>query len=350
MDVSLSPPVEGDFVETVDGLLFAVKGLFHPEGLVIAYLRYVSDAEGDRKRGGKRYRRVYDLEETTRFLSKRYPHYVHHIANLGLTLQAVPMERLAKIYKPQERLRELMANPRTDLEGVVSKFVTSLSDESGVPLEDFGVSGSILVDLASYDSDVDIIVYGEDEGHRVYMTIKTLREIKGWISPYDEKTVAGITKARWGDTGLDLNKLSRIEVKKVLHGLASGRDYFIRLVKRSQEARTESTSRPIRKVNARMSIAGAENSIFTPCTYEVNECCPPEDPSKPITELASFRGKFTEQATVGDVVEVRGTLEEVSYGTKIAYRIQMGGPGDYLIPTRMKGDNLLCRSSSNFSN
>jgi len=332
MDVSPSNLMEGDFVETADGLLFAVKGIFHPEGLVIAYLRYVPDAAGERTRGRRRYKRVYDLEETTSFILNRYPHYVHHIAPLGLTLQAVPREWISRVYKPQHGLRELMANPHTDLEGLVSKFISALSEESGVPIGDFGVSGSILVGLASRDSDVDIIVYGENEGRRVYLATKMLRETGGWITPYDEKTVLEITKARWGDTGLDIDALSRIEMKKVLHGLVSGKDYFIRLVKKTGEIEAEVASKPLHKVNVRTRIAEAEDSIFTPCVYEVADCTLPDDKSKPITELTSFRGKFTEQATVGEVVEARGTLEEVTYSDRIVYRVQMGRSGDYLMP------------------
>ena len=46
----------------------------------------------------------------------------------------------------------------------------------------------------------------------------------------------------------------------------------------------------------------------------------------------SFRGKFTEQAKEGDVVEARGTLEEVEYSDRAIYRVILGGRGDHLVP------------------
>ena len=61
-DSQLTGLIEGDYVETLEGLLFAVKGLHHPEGLVIAYLRYIPDFNGDREGDSRRYRRIYDLE------------------------------------------------------------------------------------------------------------------------------------------------------------------------------------------------------------------------------------------------------------------------------------------------
>jgi len=49
----------------------------------------------------------------------------------------------------------------------------------------------------------------------------------------------------------------------------------------------------------------------------------------------SYRGKFTEQAREGEVIEARGTLEKVEYRDRITHRLMMGGRGDYLIPAGM---------------
>ena len=54
---------EGDFIETSEGLIFDVKGLVQPPDKVVAYLRYVEDPSGDRKRGRKTYVKVYLLSE-----------------------------------------------------------------------------------------------------------------------------------------------------------------------------------------------------------------------------------------------------------------------------------------------
>jgi predicted nucleotidyltransferase len=55
-----------------------------------------------------------------------------------------------------------------------------------------------------------------------------------------------------------------------------------------------------------------------------------------VTELMSFRGKFTEQTKKGDLVEFRGTLEEVKQvNQKKYFRVILGGTGDYLIPVKL---------------
>lgn len=322
-------------METVEGLFFTVKGLLHPKDRVVAYLRYVPDARGERKREGRRYRRVYDLGEATEILRRDYPQYLGRVESLGRTLQTVPWDRIARVYKPEERLRSLMDRPRTGLEEIVVEFASGLSSESGVPLDNFGVSGSILIGLTSPSSDVDLIVHGEEPGRSVYEALKRLRAACNWISPYDENTVEKVLRARWGDAGVDLERLRGIEVKKVLHGLVRDRDYFVRLVKGPGEVEAEIASRPLRRAKLKAVVAGAEDSIFTPCRYLLRRCTLQEPPlPRGVTELLSFRGRFTEQAAEGETVEAAGTLEEVEYGDRAVYRVVLGGRGDYLIPIR----------------
>ncbi|MCW3992128.1 MAG: hypothetical protein NWE79_05425, partial [Candidatus Bathyarchaeota archaeon] len=142
-----------------------------------------------------------------------------------------------------------------------------------------------------------------------------------------------VVKARWGDTGLDLEKLIDIEVGKVLHGRVCDRDYFVRLVKGPKEVEEEMASRPISEVKLRAVVVEARGSIFTPCTYRVRDCVFIDAPCfHKASELTSFRGKFTEQAEEGDAVEARGTLEEVKYSDRTIHRVMLGRRGDYLVP------------------
>jgi predicted nucleotidyltransferase len=329
----LSGPVEGDYVETVEGLLFTVKGLHHPQALVIAYLRYVPDHGGERRRDEVRYRRVYDLDETDEYLRVNHPLYLNEVEGKGLSLQSVPVDRISRMYVPRERLAAILESPRTELESVMARFSSAISREGEVPLGDMGVSGSVLVGLATSTSDVDLIVYGRESGRRVYKAVRALREREGWVRPYDGESVGVVAVNRWGDTGLDLEELSRLEAGKVLQGLVDGRDYFIRLVRESDASEEGETSRPMGTVVLRGTVVGASDSIYTPCSYEVEGCSfKGGGPDVDVARLVSFRGKFTEQAVEGDVVEARGTLEEVVSEGHIYHRVMLGRRGDYLLP------------------
>jgi predicted nucleotidyltransferase len=335
IDGAASDLIEGDYVETAEGLLFAVKGLHHAEGLVTAYLRYVPDPEGERVRGALRYRRVYDLDETDELLRENYPRYLNYVERKGLTLQSVPIESISRVYSARERLKTLKEEPGTELEATVAKLASELSSGSGVPLDEFGVSGSVLIGLAIPTSDVDLIVYGLDAGRKVYDSLRKLRISRDWIRPYDSETVKEVTTNRWGDTDLDQRKMSELEKRKILHGLVDGRDYFVRLVRKPGELEQEIASKPLGKTVFRAEITDAEESIFTPCTYHIESHPHVEGATKyDITRLVSYRGKFTEQAREGDVVEARGNVEEVAYRHGTKFRLMLGGRGDYLFPIR----------------
>jgi hypothetical protein len=322
--------VEGDYIETIEGLLFAVKGIRHPEDRVIAYLRYVPDPSGERERGGRRYKRVYDLDETTHFLGEHYSHYISRVDFLDQFLQTVPVEKISRLYKPRAVMQSIFKAPKTRLEHLVKSFISEIIAESKVSLNSFGISGSLLIGLDGESSDIDLIVYGERAGERTYSTLKILIE-KNKFKPYDAELVKKVVKARWGDTGIDLSSFMDIEMKKILHGIYNHTEYFIRLVKTGNEI--VEISKPIQLVRGRAVISDDRLSIFSPCQYrleKVNTFDPQIDYA--VSELISYRGKFTEQAKRGDLVEFRGTLEEVEHAKQKYFRVVLGGTGDYLVP------------------
>ena len=327
--MDLSRFTEGDYIRTVDDLFFAVKGGRHSDRLVIAILRYVPDPSGDRKWNDVKYRRVYDNELTTRFLEELFPFYINHIDWLGLQLQSVPKNRIAEIYKPVEHLQRILAHPKSLLEKNIAEFVSILSEESKVSTAFFGTSGSVLIGLERKESDIDLNVYGEGEGRRVYDALKRIRPTSEAVSPYDADSIESVLVSRWGDTGLDLEKLWDLECQKVLHGLFRGVDYFIRLI--VDEDESEST--PMDDVVILATVADASHSIYAPCIYRVTDVTIEKgSEDHVIIELKSYRGKFTEQANTGDRVKARGTVEKVVEDGCTYYRLILGKKGDYLVP------------------
>jgi predicted nucleotidyltransferase len=324
--------LEGDYIETVEGLFFAVKGVHHPPGFTIAYLRYEPDLEGGRTKDGKKYARHYDLQLTEDILKRKYPQYLNHIKGKSLILQSIPKDSILRTYDPRKKLREIINKPEGDLQETIVKLVQSLQ-EKGVSGEALGVSGSVLIDLAGLDSDVDIIVYGVEEGRKAFEGLTELMKQTDWINAYYEENVKEVVKSRWADSGLDLNRFSLIETQKILHGRVDSRDYFFRLLRMPHEVEAEENSRPLGTVRLRATITNAEGAIYAPCSYRIEDCEYLDSCELPIpSELMSFRGKFTEQAEDGDIIEARGTLEEAIIRGERSFRVVLGRKGDYLIP------------------
>jgi predicted nucleotidyltransferase len=145
----LRPPKarESDYVETRDGLFFAVKGLVHPPEKVVAYLRYVLSTSGEREKRGRRYRRMYDFAEQERLLRRKYPQYLFSDPVFGQVLQGVPHRYIKRIYNPRLRLRDLKEGSLLDLaEREALAFAQLLQEEAEVTWSSLGVSGSLSIE------------------------------------------------------------------------------------------------------------------------------------------------------------------------------------------------------------
>ena len=317
---------EGDYIQTTDGLFFAVKGSIHPPGLVVATLRYVPDPDGDREINNTRHRRVYSLGETTDYLRKYYPKYLNHVHRLVIEVQSVPHSSISRYYDPRKRLIDIVTTPTSRLESTLKEFVETISDTADVPLNNIGVSGSLLIGAQRDESDIDLNVYGGPEAGRVYPALRNMRENYDWVQPLTGAIYDSVLNSRWNDTGLPLNRFAEIEKRKILHGMVHGREYFIRLLTSDDNY----ASKPINKVTIKALITDDSRSFYNPCVYKVR--AEENQTPFPILELKSYRGKFAEQVTHGEMVEARGTLEEVKGPDGVFYRLMLGEVGDYLLP------------------
>ncbi len=324
--------IEGDFVETIEKLIFDVKGLVHPPDRVIAYVRYVPDTRGDRVKSGVKYRKIYSLAERENFLKTNFPHYLYRDPVYNALLQAVPLDRILKVYKPSERLKELLKTHELDsVEESALELALSIKEESGIQLESVGVTGSVLVGLHREDSDLDLVVVGEREGRRVYEAMRSLFE-KGIVQRYDLESLWKLYEFRSRDTPMRFKDFVEIEKRKVLQGLLRGRDFYIRLVKKPEEYGEKYGDRvyaPVGYARVKARIVDARDSIFTPCRYTVEVL---EGDSR-VEEMASYRGRFCEVAREGEIVEARGKLEKIIDKKRgIYYRLLLGSSReDYII-------------------
>ncbi|RLE64224.1 MAG: hypothetical protein DRJ38_05900 [Thermoprotei archaeon] len=324
--------IEGDFIETVEKLIFDVKGLVHPPDRIIAYVRYIPDKNGDRIREGVRYRKIYALREREEFLNKRYPHYLYKDPVFNTLLQTVPKRYISRIFKPSDRLREMLNSYQLDsVEKNALELALLIKEKVGLNLENIGVTGSVLVKLHKENSDLDLIIIGEREGRKTYEAMEELFE-ENSVEKYNMERLWRLYEFRSLETPISFEDFVRIEKRKLLQGLFKNRDFYIRLVKKPEEYGERYGDRiytPLKYVEIKARILNAEDSIFTPCRYIVDVL---KGDSR-IEEIASYRGRFCEVAKEEEVVEARGKLEKVIDKKRgIYYRLLLGSSGeDYMI-------------------
>jgi predicted nucleotidyltransferase len=335
--------IEGYYAESSDGLLFAVKGLIHPPFAVVAYLRYIPDPDGDRKKGSVFYRRLYDFEEQEELLRNRYPAYFFFDPVFGEQLQGVPHERIARVYDPCLKLADLRSRQGLDeLEEKAVEFADLLVGRAKVPEKSIGVSGSVLVGLHTPHSDVDIAVYGSEHCRAVHSILRGLpNEPVGEVRRLGEEETRQLYASRSQDTPADFEDFVRLEGRKVIQGKFRGCEYFIRFVKAPAEVEENYGERrynPLGQVEIEAIVVDASEAIFTPCTYKLGDVqyvgAQSAEAQRVLPlceEIVSFRGRFCEQALEGERVIAKGKLERVvTREGKTYHRLLLGRRGDFM--------------------
>lgn len=332
---------EGDFIESFEGLIFDVKGLIHPPDRVIAYVRYIPDKKGKRKKAKRFYRKIYSLHERDKFLLEKYPKYLYFDPFFNRLLEGIPTESIFKHYKPEKKLRDMRRYFKSlvGIEREAFEFIKLLKEKSGISWDKIGISGSILVDLHDENSDIDVVVYGTSNCVRVYEALEWLISSETSIKRYDESGLKRLYKFRVKDAEVSFEQFIKTEIRKVMQGEFKGRDYFIRFVKDLHEIKEKYGEKiyvPIGRAKIKARITSDEESIFTPCKYVIDSIVFLQgNPVAPLKEIVSFRGRFCEQARVSEKVIVQGTIEKVIQTNDFYYyRLIIGGnPKDFMVVT-----------------
>jgi predicted nucleotidyltransferase len=331
--------VEGAAVETEAGLIFTVKGIVHPPDRVVAYLRYVPDPRGERVRGGERYRRVYSVAEQEEALRVRHLSYRIDDPELGVPVDAVPWDEVARVYDPRERLRRLRGGgPDGGLAGKALALAESLREAAGVPPEALGLTGSLLFDLDASMSDIDLVVYGEAACHAVHAALARLFDdpASSLARPRAEE-LAAIHAVHREDTPLSAADFARLQAGKVNEGRFAGRPFFVRFVKLPGEVPErygDPRFVPVGRALVEARVVDDRDALFTPCRYALDDVRFLEGTRRDdLREVVSFRGRFADQARAGGRLRACGSTERVVWRDgRVSTRLVVGGrPGDYLL-------------------
>ncbi|MEM3437852.1 MAG: hypothetical protein QXP55_04905 [Nitrososphaerales archaeon] len=333
---------EGDFIRIYDGTIFEVKGLYHPLERVIAFIRYIKDPIGDRKLNGKSYRKVYSIEERYKILRDKYPQFFIYDDVFGEYMPEIDLSSIIHVYKPQEKLSEIKNSIQlSELEKKALSLTEILKREANIQWSNLGITGSILVGLYTDKSDIDIMVYGIENCLKVHNAIQELLSSKRFVSRYNIDDLIKLYQFRVKDTIMPFEDFLRHETRKSFQGIFNGREFFIRYVKEWYEVKEkygEVIYKPEGYAKIRAKVLDDSESIFTPCIYKVTNVEFLEGrESYGLKEIASFRGRFCEQAKKDEIVIAQGKVERVITHDEDYRRILLGStPTDFMISVNNK--------------
>jgi len=331
---------EGEVLRDLNEILFDVKGLVHPPSKVIAFPRFIPDSCGNRTHGDATYRKIYSISERFKFLEQNFPNYMVYDLVFDEVLCEVPLENAKQHYKSVDRLKEIRCSKELDaLEKDALELLGLLRSHANVPWNKMGISGSLLVKLHASNSDIDPIIYGTKNCRIVYDALKVLQQdAKSAVKSYSMEELQDLFRFRFPDTQVSFEDFKRTESRKVLQGKFKGRDYFIRFVKDWGEIQEEYGTVRYRNVGyarIKAEIKDDSEAIFTPCNYKLKNVENLEGTrSYPIEEIASFRGRFCEQARTSETVIAQGKIEHVidNRQNREYFRLLIGNKqSDYIV-------------------
>jgi len=335
--------IESYYLETNEGLFFAVKGMEHPPDRFIAVLRYAPDPDGDRKKGDIPYRRLYHFDEQEDLIRSTYPQYLSYDRIFQTTLQGVPKPKIKQIYDPCARLLELVRAPLTPIHQDLAAFAMLLQRESEVPPSAIGVSGSVLISMDAENSDLDVSIFGKENCRNVYETLARLLDCgAAGLRRLNESEIGTLYAQRVvADAHINFQEFSIPEKRKVCQGVFRQRPYFIRFLKCPHETGIrygDLRYTPLGQVTIDGVISSDEEAFYTPCRYGLSDVSTLEGPSVRVTEVVSFRGRFCEQVGRGQVIRASGALERVENTLgQIYYRLLLGNSThDKIVPNGVR--------------
>jgi predicted nucleotidyltransferase len=299
-----------DFIQTAQGLLFAVVVAGVEENKVRCFLRYVCHENGQ-------WRKI-TTNDANALLTDYYPTYCFHSPLLDAFLHGVSLDAITHHHRPTERLTQLLRQKQHDVIEKDCVDLCRLFETQGVDLSSIGVTGSLLISQQNMNSDIDLVCYD--------LTVFTqcraaLRELLAQHALTDLSEVDWQASYERRDCDLDFESYVWHERRKFNKALINGRKFDLSLVE----------PQPIyaisyRKCGAMMLSVRVKDDARAFCYPAEFQLAHPH-----IQSVVCFTATYTGQAIVGEMIEIAGMLEEDEYGNQ---RIVVGSSreaqGEYI--------------------
>lgn len=322
--------IEGDYLETRDGLFFDIKGLHHPTERKICFVRFFPDPKGDRAKNNLKYIKIYNLRERYNFLRKEYPQYLFYSKEWDLELQGVKNKDIKKIYTPRTYFVSL--SKKSDLlrlEKSSLELCELFMSEGVLPKNSIGISGSPMIGLNKEDSDIDLIIYGTEISKNFQNHLATIFKENNFCREYTLNEYHTHYEWRVGGSNIPFDKFLLCEKRKLHQGMYKGFEFFIRYIKSPEDWKGtyyDYKYENLGRLKLKAKVVESEDSIFTPCSYKISGLKILSSKIKKksidlgkINEVSSFRGRFCEHAQKGEEVLIEGKLEKVIFKNESPY-------------------------------
>ena len=299
-----------DFIQTAEGLMFAVVAAHTEAGKIRCFLRYLP-IDGV-------YRKVASLD-ANHYLANHYPHYLFYSPQLDAQLHAVAESDIVRHYQPQPILQQLLATDAADQVLADLHLLCGHLQQLGFDTRQLGVTGSLLLGLQNPASDIDLVCYDRAVFQQLRQALQTLiaqrhcRDLNAedWQEAYARRNCA-----------LTLAEYIWHEQRKYNKAIINQRKFDLSLVLPTPHAYPQHYTK-LGAMQIETQVTDDAFSFDYPAEWAIQH---PE-----IAGIQCFTATYAGQAQTGERIAVAGQLEQDAAGVK---RIVVGSnreaPGEFI--------------------
>lgn len=242
-----------------------------------------------------------------------FPDYIYYCPLRKKELITTPLDLIEDVFVPKDCLENL--RKIDDLDSLQTKALNLLdliSEASDVGLQDFGMHGSIALNMHSPESDIDFVVYGSENFRRVETAISELVNEGKLVYLFS----------------------NRLDKARKFQGRYMNKIFMYNAARKKKEIKTEYGSTrftPIAPVKFQCTVIDDTESIFRPATYKIKNYKSLEPKSelqidKIPDRVVSNIGCYRNIARNGVEIKVAGNLErvEIIKTGKIYHQVVVG--------------------------
>lgn len=299
-----------DFIETAEGLIFAIVEQGTEQGKALGFLRYVKENSGWKK---------VTTDHANAFLAQHHPDYLHYSSVLDARLHAVAVDRIVQHHRPKHRLQQIMQKKQQDVVEQDLLALCMLFQQHGLDLTQTGITGSLLVGVQKHNSDIDLVCYGRSVFHQFRHITRELIK-KGHLQELNDEDWQQSYQRRSCD--LSFTEYVWHERRKTNKAVINGRKFDLNFI--DELKRSEMTSyKKCGAITLQCKVIDDTYAFDYPAEFKIDH--------EHISSVVSFTATYTGQAVSGEIVEVSGILEQSDQGVK---RIVVGSTreahGEYI--------------------
>lgn len=284
------PYLPKDFIQTKEGLIFAVVSYQAHEGKVGCFLRYVKDGDTWKK---------IDTEQANLLLQYSYPQYIYQSPQFDALFHAVAVNDIVEHHRPETRLRQILSRePHDNIELALQKLIPILV-RHGSNCDFLGLTGSMLINQQGPKSDIDLVVYGREAFQQTRQALQRGLH-SGNIRDLDLSLMKDNFQRRAG--ALSFDEFSWHESRKYNKASIDGIKFDLGMVCLRDEVQHDNEQyqkQGMRTITTK--VLDDHRSFDFPAIYLVDDELTPE--------VLSFTHTYVGQAEKGELIEVSGAVE-----------------------------------------